>query len=221
MERMLLLNWNELIPGILLVALLSYLLGSLSFAVIVSKLLEKDDVRDHGSGNAGMTNVLRTYGKGPAALTLLGDFSKGVVAVLLGRWIFQWMGITVLDAGQVAGLFALLGHIFPLYFHFKGGKGVLTSAGMIAVINPVVLGMLVVIVVPVIFLTRIVSVGSLLAAVLYPLLTAVVLYVQNQPVWGDTLFAAAFAVIVIFMHRENIVRLIHGTENRFGSKKKK
>ncbi len=214
-------DWNEVILGIALVALIAYLLGSLSFAVIISKVLEKDDVRTHGSGNAGMTNMLRTYGKGPAALTLIGDFSKGVVAVLVGRWIFEAMGITVLDAGQVAGLFALLGHIFPVFFHFKGGKGVLTSAGMIAVINPLVLLLLVIIVVPVIFLTRIVSVGSLLAAVLYPVLTAVVLYVQGLPVLGDTLFATAFGLIVIFMHRENIQRLIHGTENRFGGKKQK
>ena len=76
-------DWNEVILGIALVALIAYLLGSLSFAVIISKVLEKDDVRTHGSGNAGMTNMLRTYGKGPAALTLIGDFSKGVVAVLV------------------------------------------------------------------------------------------------------------------------------------------
>lgn len=88
-----------------------------------------------GSKNAGMTNILRTYGKLPAFFTLLGDFFKGVLAVLVGRWIFSLMGVTAFDAGYLAGFFALLGHLYPVFFGFKGGKGVLTSLGIILVVN--------------------------------------------------------------------------------------
>ena len=129
---------NNLMPTIgatAITALIAYLLGSISFAIIVSKVYAHDDVRKYGSKNAGMTNILRTYGKLPAFFTLLGDFLKGVLAVVIGRWIFSAMGITAFDAGYVAGFFALLGHLYPVYFGFKGGKGVLTSLGIILVVN--------------------------------------------------------------------------------------
>ena len=155
-----------IILGILLSALCAYLLGSINSAILVSRIVAKDDVRNHGSGNAGMTNILRTYGKGPAAFTAVGDFAKGAVAVLVGRLIFHILGISDVDGGYVAGFFALLGHLFPLYFGFKGGKGVLTSAGVVFVIHPPVFFILAVIVIPTIFLVKIVSLGSLLAAVL-------------------------------------------------------
>ena len=127
----------------LLTALCGYLLGSISFAVIVSKTMFGQDVRDYGSGNAGMTNILRVYGKKPAAFTLIGDFLKGAVAVLLGRMIFGWLGVVGSDGAHLAGLCALLGHLYPLYFGFRGGKGILTAVGIIAVIDPLVfLGLL-------------------------------------------------------------------------------
>jgi len=150
------MNTTE-IMAILLTAVLSYLLGSISFAVIVSRLLAHDDVRKYGSHNAGMTNVLRVYGKGPAALTLVGDFGKGVAAVFLGRLLFQAMGVTLFDAGYLAGLCVLLGHLFPVFFGFKGGKGVLTSMGITLAVNPVVLLILLVILLPVLFVVKIVS----------------------------------------------------------------
>ena len=128
----------QTVLAVILAAAAAYLLGSVSFAVVVSKGLYHQDVRQFGSGNAGMTNILRTYGKKAAALTLAGDFLKGVAAVLIGRLIFAAMGVTLFDGAYVGGLFAILGHLYPVYFGFRGGKGILTSIGIIAVINPLV-----------------------------------------------------------------------------------
>ena len=202
-----------------IIALIAYLLGSISFAIIVSRIYAHDDVRKYGSKNAGMTNILRTYGKVPAFFTLLGDFLKGVLAVLIGRWIFSVMGITAFDAGYVAGFFALLGHLYPVYFGFKGGKGVLTSLGIILVVNPLVLLILLIIFLPVLFITRIVSLVSITGAMLYPFITLIVDLCLRRPVLFDFLFAALFSVIVIYKHRENIKRLLNGTERRIGDKK--
>ncbi len=203
-----------------LAAAAAYLLGSVSFAVIVSRCLYHQDVRQFGSGNAGMTNILRTYGKKAAALTLAGDFLKGVVAVLVGRLIFAAFGVDLFDGAYVAGLFALLGHLYPVYFGFRGGKGILTSIGIIAVINPIVFAGLLVIGLPLIFITRMVSVGSLAGAVSFPILTLLVDYFTGGVSWLDFFFSVVIALLVIWMHRANIRRLLNGTENRFGSKNK-
>lgn len=200
--------------AIVLVAVLAYLLGSISFAVVVSRIYAHDDVRKYGSHNAGMTNVLRVYGKVPALFTLLGDFFKGAAAVVLGRWIFHFMGIDAFDAGYVAGIFALLGHLFPIYFGFKGGKGVLTSMGIMLAVNPLVLAILAAILVPVLILVKIVSLISVTGALLYPLVTYMVCVFQQRPALMDTLFALVFSVLVIWMHRENIKRLLNGTEKK-------
>lgn len=205
-----------------LVALCAYLLGSLSFAVIVSRLCAKEDVRTHGSGNAGMTNILRTYGKGLATLTLLGDFGKGVAAVLLGRLLFYLFGVAdpLIDPAYIAGFFVLLGHLYPVFFGFHGGKGVLVSAGVILCIDPIVLLALVVIIVPFMFIVKIVSLGSILAAVLYPVLTLAVMLLRHQNPLFATVFACLIGGIVIFMHRSNIKKLLNGTEYKFGQKPK-
>ncbi len=203
----------------ILSAAAAYLLGSVSFAIVVSKSLYHQDVRQFGSGNAGMTNILRTYGKKAAALTLAGDFLKGVAAVLISRLIFAAMGVTLFDGAYVGGLFSILGHLYPVYFGFRGGKGILTSIGIIAVINPLVFLGLLIIGLPLIFLTKIVSVGSLAGAVCYPFLTLLVDFWQGGVSWLDFSFSLVIALLVIWMHRSNIKRLLNGTENRFGSKK--
>ncbi len=204
--------------GIVLSALCAYLMGSINSAIIVSQLYAKEDIRNYGSGNAGMTNILRTYGKFPAAFTAVGDFAKGALAVLIGRLLFYILGIGgTLDGGFIAGFFALLGHLFPIYFGFRGGKGVLTSAGVILVIHPLIFLLLAVITIPIIFISRIVSLGSIFAAVLFPIL---VFFFCGKSLNLDLLFAVLMAAIVIFMHRENIKRLLSGTENRFPKKKK-
>lgn len=144
---------------VILTALISYLLGSISFAVIVSRALAHKDVRDYGSGNAGLTNVVRNFGKLPGLLTLVGDFSKGVVAVMLGRVIFDRLaGLEPQYGACVAGLFVIIGHIFPVFFGFRGGKGVLTTAGIALVIDPRVFLIAVSIFIIVFLITRIVSI---------------------------------------------------------------
>ncbi len=203
--------------GIVLAALCAYLMGSLNSAIIVSQLYAKEDIRNYGSGNAGMTNILRTYGKIPAAFTAVGDFAKGALAVLVARLIFYILGIEAFDGGFVAGFFALLGHLFPIYFGFRGGKGVMTSAGIIFVIHPLIFLTLGVIIIPIMFLTRIVSLGSVLGAVLFPVLT---FFFCGRTLSLDLAFALLMGLIVLFMHRGNIKRLLNGTENRFPKKKK-
>lgn len=210
-----------IVLGILLSALCAYLLGSINSAILVSTVVAGEDIRKHGSGNAGMTNILRTYGKLPAAFTAIGDFGKGAIAVLIGRLIFHILGIENVDGGYVAGLFAILGHLFPLYFGFKGGKGVLTSSGVVFVIHPLIFVILALIVIPTMFITRIVSLGSILAAVLFPIAT---FFFCGMHFGLDLLFSILISAVVIYMHRANIKRLLNGTENRFGgagSKKNK
>lgn len=201
------------------VAVTSYLLGSCNFAIILTRIFAKDDIRKHGSGNAGMTNVLRTYGKIPAICTALGDFFKAVAAIVLARWLFARAGIQLVDAGYIAGLFVFLGHLFPLYFRFKGGKGVMTTLGIVCAVNPLVFLIIAIIFVPFVFLTRIVSLASIVGAVAFPVLTYVVLSLQGRPALYDTICALVYAAIIIFMHRQNIKRLLSGTESRFGKTK--
>ncbi|MEG1869562.1 MAG: glycerol-3-phosphate 1-O-acyltransferase PlsY [Oscillospiraceae bacterium] len=202
----------------LLTMLIAYLLGSINFAVIVSRLISKDDVRKHGSGNAGATNMLRTYGKLPAMITTAGDFSKGLLAVLVGRWLFSEIGNIPFDPGYLAGLFALIGHLFPIYFGFRGGKGVLTSLGIIAVVNPIVFCMLFICFIPVLIKTKIVSLVSVLGGIFFPIFTFIVCIVLNKPALYDTLFATAFCLLVLIKHHSNIKRLLNGTEPRLGQK---
>ncbi len=212
----------QLILAGVLSAIIAYLLGSINFAIVVSYLYKREDIRKYGSGNAGMTNILRTYGKLPAFFTGLGDFLKGAAGVFLARLIFSMLGVaSVMDGGYIAGFFALLGHLFPIYFHFKGGKGVLTSLGIILVLNPIVFLILVGICVPFVFLVKIVSLASILGAALFPIATYLVKVIQRQPALFDTIFALLFGLIVIYMHKDNIKRLLNGTENKFGSNKNK
>jgi glycerol-3-phosphate acyltransferase PlsY len=205
---------------IIATAVAAYLLGSVNFAIIVSRLHAKDDVRKHGSGNAGMTNILRTYGKGPAAVTALGDLAKTVIAIFLAKWIFARAGIMDIDPGYIAGLFVILGHVYPVYFGFRGGKGVITTLGVMLIVNPVAFLIIVAIFVPLIFITKIVSLSSVLGAILYPILTYAFTYMQNGPIRYNTAFALLYAAIVLYGHRDNIKRLLRGEENKFGQKKK-
>lgn len=209
------------ILGILSTVIISYLLGSINFAVILSRSQHNDDVRNYGSGNAGMTNMLRTYGKWLATLTALGDFTKGLIAILISRYvIFPYFNVEFMDAGYIAGLFVLIGHIFPIFFQFRGGKGVMTSLGVMLALDPIVFIIVVIICVPLIFITRIVSVASISGAVIYPLMTFIVRKIQHRPAVYDTAFAGIIGVIVLFVHRENIKRLLKGTENKFERKPK-
>jgi glycerol-3-phosphate acyltransferase PlsY len=209
--------------AIVVASLIAYLFGSINFAIIFTKLFIKKDIREYGSGNAGMTNVLRTVGKGAAVLTTLGDFCKGVLAVLLGHLVLHYLGGSdVFFADYFIAVSALLGHCFPLYYNFKGGKGILVSAGIIAVLNPWVFLIILTTFLITVIVSRIVSLASIAAAVMFPIATLVLGLIQHEvTVWYDTLSAVLIAGIVIFMHRGNIKRLKNGTEHKFGQKKEK
>lgn len=211
----------NLILSVIIIITSSYLLGSINFAIIITKIFTKKDIRDFGSGNAGMTNVLRSVGKFPAALTLLGDFGKGVLAVFIGKILIINLGGMISPSVGVyfAAFFVLLGHIYPIYYKFKGGKGILTTAGALLMIDPISLLICVIVFAIVCVSTRIVSLSSICCAVAYPVATFIVRVIQkNANIWLDTIMAIFIAGIIIFMHRSNIKRLINGTEHKFGKK---
>lgn len=208
--------------SLVLSAGLAYFIGSINFAIIVTKLFARKDIRDFGSGNAGMTNVLRTLGKGPAALVTLGDFCKGVIAVFLGHLLVRFMGQAEAPfyLNYIIALLVLAGHCFPVFYGFKGGKGILVSAGVILALNPPVLGALLLIFLIVVACTKTVSIASITVAAAFPVLTLIWGLISGAPhlLW-DTLSALVIGGIVVWMHRGNIKRLINGTENKFGQKK--
>jgi glycerol-3-phosphate acyltransferase PlsY len=199
-----------------LCAVFAYLIGSLNFGCIISIYKFKDDVRKHGSGNAGATNIFRTYGKGAALCTYLGDGLKAAVAVVIGHLLG---GVT---GGYIAGLFTVIGHMWPVFFGFKGGKGVATASVMILCLNPIVFLIMAVIFVIIVWSTKYISLGSIVALMLYPLL---LFKLQNPELMGGggqyVIIAFIVAILVVFKHRSNIKRIMAGNENKFVLKTKK
>lgn len=207
----------------IIVAIIAYLIGSVNFSVIISKKMAGFDVREKGSGNAGTTNMLRTVGKKAAAITLICDILKGIVAILVA--LLAGVIIHDLDKAllvQLAGVFVIIGHTFPIFFKFKGGKGIATSLGVLLMINWQIGLICLVFALLLMALTRMVSVGSLAAAVLFPVL---VLFInQNYIVaessnWSYLIFSVIIALLVFFNHRTNLKRIVTGTENKLSFKK--
>ncbi len=201
-----------------------YFLGSINTSIIISRLFYGEDVRNYGSGNAGATNVLRTYGKKSAALTLLGDVLKTVIAVIAGRFIgfpmetYAFYGENVYGvsiAGYIAALFCVIGHTFPIYYKFKGGKGVLCAATAIAILSPITFLALLVIFLIIVIGTKFVSLGSVIGVMAYP-----VLLPKLEGTSVCTLFAMMIAALVVYNHRSNIKRLLEGKESRISIGKK-
>lgn len=199
-------------------AIIAYLIGSINFSVIFSKKMAGFDVREKGSGNAGTTNMLRSVGKKAAAITLICDILKGVVAILIALLIGRMVdGANTSALVQTAGIAVILGHTFPIFFKFKGGKGVATSLGVLIMSNWQIGLICLVFALILIVLTQMVSVGSIAAAVLYPVLTLFI--PQNYIAEGNYLiYSILLAVLIIFNHRENVKRLLNGTENRISFK---
>lgn len=222
---------TNFILAILLSAVISYLMGSCNSSIITVKLMKGKDVRDFGSGNAGLTNTLRCFGKLPALFTLLGDLLKGIVAVLICRLICSLMGVglgpenDVHFIGYIAGLAAVLGHIFPIYYHFKGGKGVLVGVSVFVVIDPILFGILILIFAVILALSKYVSLSSIIATACCPPATFLLHYFLNEQSAKLSLLYTVMTLpicfIIIYMHKSNIKRLKNGTENRFsfGGKK--
>ena len=209
-------------------AVQAYLLGSIDTGILVSKYLYHDDVRNYGSGAAGMTNMLRTFGKKAAALTAAGDVLKGVAAVCIGRWLFGFLpenaAVSPYLGVYLTAILAVVGHLKPLYFGFKGGKGVLVAGGAILAIQPVLLPFLAIIFLVCLIPTGMVSLGSVAMAALYPVLTIIYGSLQGYAA-GDMLVCAIgsgfMSGMVIYMHRANIQRIREGKEYRFGKHNKK
>ncbi|MEO5690531.1 MAG: glycerol-3-phosphate 1-O-acyltransferase PlsY [Burkholderiaceae bacterium] len=197
------------------VAVMAYLLGSLSFAVIVSRAMHLDDPRSYGSGNPGATNVLRSGNKVAAILTLLLDAIKGVVAVLVARALSDQLGFTAATIA-LAGLAAFLGHLYPVFFRFQGGKGVATAAGVLLALNGWVglasLGTWLVIAIA----TRYSSLAALVTAALAPFYAYFL--IGNLQVVA---LVAVMSVLLVWRHRSNITKLLNGTESKLGSKANK
>ena len=203
------------------VGVAAYLMGSVTFAILVTKLFTGKDIRTMGSGNAGMTNVLRSVGAPAAVLTAAGDILKGTGSVLLAKWAFAaFTGADPVYGAYIAAICAVAGHLFPIYFKFKGGKGVSVAAGSVAAIDPVLTLCLLGVFLLVVLTTRIVSLASITVAALYPVGTALYSWHLGRDILSTTLFAAAIGGAVIVMHRGNIKRLLNGTEYKFGQKKK-
>lgn len=195
------------LPAAALVVI-AYLLGSISFAVLLVRLKTGGDIRQEGSGNAGATNVLRAHGKKLAILVALLDVAKGAAAVLLVRLI------TADHRYAAAAAFAaVLGHIFPVFYGFRGGKGVATAVGAFLVLVPQAMGLAIAVFLLVVLLTRFVSVGSVVAMTLLPLLAGML----GAPL-AVVIAAAATAVLVMIKHLENLKRLARGEERRLGRK---
>jgi glycerol-3-phosphate acyltransferase PlsY len=193
-----------------LVMIIAYMLGSLQFGILLSKAFGLADPRDAGSGNTGATNVARNSGMKFGLLVLLGDLLKGVVAVLLG----YAFGLSELGAA-CAGLAAVIGHMYPAYYQFKGGKGVATALGVVLTLSPLAALIAVIVMVVVVALTRYVSLGSMLAAIIATIFMGITHSGHYMiPVLVIT-------ILIIWRHSENIKRLVNGRENKFDFRKKR
>ena len=208
----------------IIVAVIAYLIGSVNFSVLISKKMAGFDVREKGSGNAGTTNMLRSVGKKAAAITLICDILKGVISIAIA--IIVGSIVKNLDNEllfQIEGIAVVLGHTFPIFFGFKGGKGVATSLGVLLMSNWQIGLICLVFAIVLMALTRMVSLGSCAAAVLFPVLTLFIN--QHYTVLTDGkngrvyfVYSVILAIIVLYNHRSNIKRILNGTENKLSFK---
>lgn len=213
--------------ALLISGVVSYLLGSINFAIIITKLFTKKDIRDFGSGNAGMTNVLRTVNKNAAALTLVGDFLKGVVGAAFSRFVFAALFtgtelIPAIDGAYIGVIFAMLGHLFPVFYQFRGGKGISVCGGAILVADWRVFLLILLTFLIFTLTSKYVSLGSIMASTGYTVYTFVLrFFLDRDPHFLIyTLLALVATFFTIYKHKANIKRLLNGTENKLGSKGK-
>lgn len=216
---------------LIVIAMVGYLIGSVNLSIILSKLMGKGDIREQGSGNAGTTNTLRVLGKGPAALVLIFDICKAVIAILLAKGIFAISGVEMFTTPGdtatlnvtyelgilLAALGAILGHNYPIYYGFKGGKGIATSLGALLMIEWQIGLVCLVFALVLMISSRMVSLGSICAAILYPVLVWIMGSAFGTSFKARmiyTIFAVLVAALAIYRHRTNITRLLNGTENK-------
>lgn len=223
-------NWLQF----LLVAVTSYMLGSVCFSIIFTNFFKKgEDIRNLGSKNAGFTNVLRSVGSLAAIFTMLGDFLKCVVAILISRFIFSFVTtdfFTLQYISLFSGIFCSIGHIFPCWFNFKGGKSILVSAAAILMTDWKILLILICIFLLVLLIYKIVSLSSIVVAVAYPILNILILFFRKNVlnltypkhyILTSTFFCLIISGIVLLKHKSNMIRLLNGTEKKITINKKK
>ena len=199
------------------VAIVAYAIGSINFAVLFSRKFAGFDVREKGSKNAGTTNVLRSVGKRAAALTLLCDILKGVVAILAAILAkYMWDGFDINNLKYIAGFMVILGHTYPIFFEFRGGKGVATAIGVLLMLNWKIGLICLIFGILIIAITKMVSLGSMIAALLFPILT---IFIHEGITFCGTMVSFLIAALVIFNHRANIKRIKEGNENKLSFKK--
>lgn len=200
--------------NILILLIFAYLLGSIPTAVWVSKKIYGLDIREHGSGNAGATNTFRVLGKKAGIGVMLVDMLKGLAAVQLSRLSgLDWGSVQIVNLQIGLGLCAVIGHIFPIWAGFRGGKGIATLFGMILAIHPIVAVSLIAVFLLMLFLTRYVSLSSMAASIAFPVLILFI-FKEQAPEMSYKLFAIATACMVVLTHHKNISRLIAGNESK-------
>ena len=215
-----------MIPYYIIMGIIAYLIGSINFSILISKKKAGFDIREKGSGNAGTTNMLRSVGKGAAIVTLILDILKGVVTIWLsifyGFMLYKIWNINIDYAllVQVSGILVIVGHTYPIYFGFKGGKGVATALGILLVTNWHIGIICLVFALVLIIVSRMVSVGAICAAILFPVLTLFSYESSFIEPGNYMVFSIIIAIIVCFNHRENIKRIMNGTENKISLKNK-
>lgn len=201
----------------ILSAVISYLLGSISSAIIVSKVFYGKDIRNSGSGNAGATNTLRTFGKKAGLTVFLFDFLKGIIAVIIARIFVSYFNADYICI-PISGFFVQLGHIFPVFFGLRGGKGVATALGCAVAIMPLTAVLLIGIFAVSVVLSKTVSLSSGICAAVYPLLAY---FLSDENRMLHFIFAAGCSALIIIKHSENFARMLDGTENKISFRKKK
>lgn len=221
----------KVILALLIAAAIGYLLGSLNFSIIVCRLLKGKDIRKVGSGNAGLTNTYRCFGPQCAGLTLAGDLLKGIAAVWLSELFASLLKVgfapdnEVKYIGFIAGFFAIIGHVYPLYYGFKGGKGVLVGVASFLPIDARVFFALLLIFIVIFAITKIVSISSIMGAAFSPVAIFLMSLVVDGNGFGRSLLylllCIPMAAMVVYMHRSNMERLMNGTEPKFSFKFKK
>lgn len=209
--------------GVIAAVIIAYLLGSINFAVIFANIFLKKDVRELGSGNAGTTNVMRTAGFLPGALTFICDVLKGFAACFIGKMLFIYAfpdTIPWIYVAYMCGVACMLGHVFPIFFRFKGGKGVATSVGIFAVCCPIAIIIGLTVFALGVFITRIVSLSSLIATVTVISLS-LVFYDSEANIIIPALLSITMGVTVFLKHKDNIKRLVKGEEKKITVRRKK
>ncbi len=212
-------NQLVIILSAVAIMLCAYMLGSINFAIIISGKKYHEDIRAHGSKNAGMTNMMRTYGRSAAAFTLIGDAAKAILSCLLGYAVLGQLG------AFIGGLFSIIGHVFPIFYRFKGGKGVVTAFATVLMCDPFVFLILLVLFVLIVLFTKYISLGSIMCMMIYPIIHFKAYEFMSAWSLGATvaspymIFTVGIAIIIVAKHAKNIKRLLHGQESKFSFKK--